>query len=110
MKVQLPKYRRLRRKNRNDQAFVEYRQQRHYLGIYNSPESQIKYRQFLAEIQSTGGFSQTADEILSIIELVARFWVFAKDYYRDANGKKSGELSNYKIAFKPLLAMPPTKK
>ena len=45
----LAKYRRQRRPNGNDIAFVEIDGQRHYLGAYGSPESKEQYHKLLAE-------------------------------------------------------------
>jgi hypothetical protein len=82
MSISIPKYRKQIRKNKDDIAFVEFKSQRYHLGIYNSIESLVKYQQFLAEIQTTGGYVQNEDDELTITGLIARFWVYAEIHYQ----------------------------
>lgn len=39
---------------------------------------------------------------LTITELIARFWAWALDYYRDKDGRPTGEADNIRFALRPL--------
>ena len=58
----------------------------HYLGRYGSKASRVLYDRLLA-----GGraFAATEASSITIVELSARYWRFAKSYYRK-NGKCAG--------------------
>lgn len=42
---------------------------------------------------------------LTVAELIARFWAWALDYYRDKDGRPTGETENIKWALRPLNAL-----
>ncbi len=50
-----PSYRRQRRKNCHDLAFVEIDGKRHYLGNYDTRESRERYHRLIAEWEASGG-------------------------------------------------------
>ena len=54
-KPSIPKYRRQKRPQSCDVAFVELNGKRHYLGDYNTPESKQRYHRLLAEWSANGG-------------------------------------------------------
>lgn len=105
-KIRSPKYRRQKRPT-GDLAFVEIAGVRHYLGVFNSPESLNAYHRAVAA-WIEGGQSQllpaTPQEI-TIAELVAKFWEHAEVYFRKPDGTGSTELVFYKHSFKPLLKL-----
>jgi len=55
MTTKIPKYRRQKRNNSTDIAFVELNGQRHYLGQYGTPQSKQKYHSLMAQWQEAGG-------------------------------------------------------
>ena len=50
-----PSYRRQRRKNGSDLAFVEIDGRRHYLGPYETAASREQYHRLIAEWEAAGG-------------------------------------------------------
>ena len=99
-----PSYRRQKRSNRPDQAFVVLNGERHYLpGEYDSPESWERYHALLAEWTASGGQAPPlpADE-LSIAQLMARFLRHAKGYYRNPDGTPTKEPVKFAKALRPL--------
>ncbi|MBN1125967.1 MAG: tyrosine-type recombinase/integrase, partial [Sedimentisphaerales bacterium] len=51
---------------------------------------------------ANGRQPEKAPEEITINELVARFWVYAEDYYRDLAGNPTTELGNLKVALRPM--------
>ena len=91
-----PKYRRQKRPNSTDQAFVELDGRRHYLGRYGSARSKEAYHRLVAEWEANGRRVPVDPNEITVTEQVACFWRHAKDYYRDRDGKPSKELANYR--------------
>lgn len=80
-----------------------------YLGRYDSPESWEKYYRILAERRSTGRITisahpsaGTADDGLSVNELILAYWHHAESYYGRADGTPAAELDNLRLALIPL--------
>jgi hypothetical protein len=75
------------------------------LGKYETPESKTRYRQLIAEYptpESRKSFipkKSEADAKLTVAELCARYWLFAKDYY------SADELGVIRAASRPLVAL-----
>lgn len=95
-----PKYRCQRRPS-GDLAFVELNGVRHYLGAYDSPKSRQDYHRLLAEWVAGSRQIPVALEEITIIELAARFLLYAEGYYRRPDGTLTPELAN----FKPVLQL-----
>ena len=74
----------------------------HYLGPWKSKASKIEYDRLIGEWLAAGRRdpNATADQI-TITELLARYWKFAKQHYRK-HGKPTDELDNMKYAARPL--------
>ena len=75
------------------QAVVRINGGDHYLGIYGTPESHERYRRIIAEHFCNGQTSTVAElaatsraSDLTVVELIAAYWEFAKKYYVK-NGK-----------------------
>jgi hypothetical protein len=88
-----PKYRRQARAGGADLAFVELSGQRFYLGEYGSEESKEKYRQKIAEWEAAGRRAPVAAAEITVAELIERYWEFAQELYRSADGKPLGEIN-----------------
>lgn len=99
-----PKYRR-QKKESGDLAFVELNGARHYLGCYDTPESKQKYHRLLAEWSAAGQQLPVATDVITILELAARFLVHAKSYYVKPDGTQSHEYANFKPVLKLLNEM-----
>jgi integrase len=105
-----PKYRHYKPKNL---AVVRIDGHDIYLGHYDSRESREKYWRIIAEWNLTGTVpapqaaarAEPTIAPLMIAELVLMFEKHAEVYYRRADGTPTGELENYRNAFKPLKEM-----
>jgi integrase len=97
----IPSYRKQRTKNGADRAFVELGGVRHYLGAYGSDESQELYGRAIAEWKTCGGTVPVKDDELTVTELCAAFWQFAKGYYQKPNGETTSEVELFKLAMRP---------
>jgi integrase len=105
-----PKYRHYKPKNL---AVVRIGGHDVYLGRYDSKESREKYWRIISEWNLTGALpapqaAAPAEPViapLTIAELVLMFEKHAEVYYRRADGTPTGELENYRNAFKPLKEM-----
>jgi integrase len=84
-----------------DRAFVELDGQRHYLGRYGTPESRQRYLRLLAEW--SGGTLQPSGPLdeLTVMELAARYWRYAKAYYVGPDGRPT-IVHRVKQALKPV--------
>ena len=97
-----PKYRRQKRGEGKDLAFVELNGKRFYLGKYASDESRREYRRVVVEWMSRDGLPYTVGQNITIVELVSAFWAHAKRHYRRADGSPSRERANYRSVLKLL--------
>jgi integrase len=97
----VPKYRKHRA---SGQAVVTVAGRDHYLGPYGTKASRLEYDRLITEWLASGRPSTVVDSDggqLTITELCARYWQFAKKHYRK-NGKGTSEQDNIKYAIRPL--------
>jgi integrase len=79
-----------------------------YLGKHGSPEAARRYREVLSahlagQPLPAASSDSTASFWPTIAQLVAGFLVHADRYYRDAEGRISREVTNYRLALRFLL-------
>jgi integrase len=104
--MRIPKY----RKHSSGQARVTLGGQTFYLGKYGSPESREKYARLIAEVAASGGqnsgdaAASCGRHDLTIEELLADYWRFAKTYY-SKDGVPTKELACMREALRPLRAL-----
>jgi len=92
-------------------ARVRYGGKEHWLpGLYNSPESHRAYADLLESLKGLG-IPPAPDQaaapslhLITVAELIERFWAHAKRYYRK-NGKPTGEHLTIRMALRPLLKL-----
>ena len=94
----VPKYRLHRA---SGQAVVTLHGQVVYLGPWQSRASKVAYDQVVGEWLARGREPPPTQSGLTVVELVARFWRFAKTYYVK-HGRPTGELDNYRDAVRLL--------
>jgi hypothetical protein len=76
----VPKYRKHRA---SGQAIVSLNGYDHYLGPYGTKASTQEYDRRIAEWLENGRQPRlSVDDAITIVELCARYWRFAKEYYR----------------------------
>jgi len=95
------------------QAKVRYGGRDYYLGRHGSPESHKAYSDLINRLIDQGpgadpakAQDDVAPALLTIAELIERFWEHAKVYYR-RDGKPTGEDQVVRYALRPLLDMFP---
>jgi integrase len=90
MSVRLPKY---RHHKGSGQALVVIKDQRIYLGKYNSPESKEKYRRCIAQLLSPSPQIEgpQSEESPTINSLILGYYRYAQTYYVK-NGKPTDEV------------------
>jgi integrase len=93
------------------QAFVKIGGRERYLGLYGSPESYRKYRQFVIEWTAERDRenplkpARPVDQSdLRVCELIKSYLDFAEQYYRK-DGRPTGELPNLKEASRQVVAL-----
>lgn len=77
-------YRRQRRADRSDLAFVELGGRRHYLGPYGTDASHERLPRMVAEWAANQGNTAEAVQDITVVELVARFIAHATTCYSAA--------------------------
>ena len=95
-----PKY---RKHKATGQAIVTIDGKDFYLGPYDSKASKLEYDRLVGEWLANGRSLKIADKVLTITELIAKYWKHAKGYYVK-NGKPTDELPGLKIALQLVRA------
>lgn len=90
-----PSYLRLKRKSGKHLAFVDIRGKRIYLGPHNSPESFEAYNRVITEWRASHCEIVPHGGAVTVMELLNQFRKHAEVYYRDPDGKLSGEYKNF---------------
>ena len=80
------------------QAYVVLNGRAIYFGNPRTCDPQVQYHRVIAEWLANGRQPQAPPNEITINELVARFWVHAKGYYRDAAGNQTKEMENIRYA------------
>jgi len=99
-----PSYRRQRRSDGNDLAFVEIDGRRHYLGPYDKAGSRERYHRLLAEWEAAGGLLPAPPDEIEVVEVANLFLKWARGYYVK-HGKVTDEPENIALAIRPLLKL-----
>jgi len=74
-----------------------------YFGNPQTCDTLAEYHKTIAEWLANGKQPNTAPSSdITINEMIARFWVHAEDYYRDANGKPTKELGCFRFSLRPF--------
>ena len=95
-----PKY---RRHKASGQAVVTIEGRDHYLGPWRTKASTVEYDRLIGEWLARGrpDTAQGAIDEITIKELIAAYWTFAKTHYRKA-GKPTSELGLISLTMRPL--------
>jgi len=103
MPVERPaKIPKLRTHKATGQGYVVLNGQAIYLGRAGLPETERRYHQVIAEWLAAGRQPRVAQNEITIKELIARYWVHAKQYYRNADGTVSTEVEAIRLALRPV--------
>ncbi len=82
------------------QAYVVLNGRAIYFGNPRTCDPQVQYHKVIAEWLANGRQPQAPPNEITINELVARFWVHAKGYYRDASGNPTKEPENIRFSLR----------
>ena len=75
-----PKYCRQRENGRADRAFVRLNSKKIKLGVYDSPESRVRYAELIAGTSVVPATADPSDDP-SVSELLVQFLLWANGYY-----------------------------
>lgn len=84
------------------QGYVVLNGHAHYLGRADLPATEQRYHQLIAEWLAAGRQPPVAGAGVTVNVLLARYWLHARDYYRDAAGQPTTQLHVLRSAIKPL--------
>jgi integrase len=93
----------LRHHKASGQGFTQLDGRFIYFGQFDDPATVEKYHRTIAEWLAAGQQLPVAANDLTVKELVARFWVWAEEYYGRETG--ANELSKYRRCAKPLIKL-----
>jgi integrase len=83
------------------QARIKVMGRHHYLGKHSSPESHVRYEQ-LREEWKAGRLHHDERHELTVGDVLARWWVHAREHYKDRDGQPREELTNFRFSLGPL--------
>jgi len=92
----------LRHHKASGQGYVVLNGKPIYLGRHGDPATAQKYHQVIAEWLAAGRQMPIDPEQITVKELLARFWRYARAYYVRADGRPTSELASLRAAFRPL--------
>jgi integrase len=84
------------------QSYVVLNGRAIYFGSPLTCDTTAQYHKVIAEWLANGKQPNTSPSDVTINELLARFWVHAEGYYRDANGNHTTELGNMRVSLRPF--------
>jgi len=89
-------------------GYVRLNGKSHYTGRWGSPEARAAYDRLIRDWIANG--RQPLDPVdgpdaYLVDDLIAEFWLYAKDRYKHPDGTPTGELRNVRYAVKPLRPM-----
>jgi len=73
-----------------------------YFGNPQTCDTTAEYHKVIAEWLANGRQPETSGNDITINELLARFWVYAEQYYRDASGNTTSELGCIRNSVRPF--------
>jgi integrase len=103
MPVEKPaKVPKLRTHKATGQGYVVLNGHAIYLGCAGKPETEQRYHQVIAEWLASNRQSRVDPAEITVKELIARYWVYAKRYYRNPDGTMSTEVEAIRLALRPV--------
>ncbi len=73
-----------------------------YLGTYGSKSAKVDYDRLIAEWLAGGRRLTDGSASVTVVEVIAAFFRWAKVHYRGPDGKPTGSLANLRFALRPL--------
>jgi len=76
-----------------------------YCGRPDDPATEQRYHQAIAEWLAAGRQAAADPNVITVKELIARFWIHAETYYRHLTDGKNKEHEQFRLALRPLSAL-----
>ena len=92
----------LRLHKASGQMFVVLSGKAIYCGKPDDPTAESRYHQAIAEWMAAGRQLPADPDTITVKELIARFWIHAKQYYRHQTDGRTKELEQFRLALRPL--------
>jgi len=73
-----------------------------YLGRHDKPESRRRYHQIIAEWLAAGRQPPSQPDLITVKELIVRFWRHAQTYYVHPDGKPTSQQAAIRSALRPV--------
>ncbi len=90
----------MRRHRASGQAIVILSGKTFYLGRYGLEETTQKYNRVVAEWLANNRQLRVDPHLITVKEMLARFWLHAQQHYVRANGRPSSELGNHQTVMR----------
>ena len=74
----------------------------YYLGRYDLPQTREAYHRLLAEWIANGRTMPVAQDEITVMEVIAKFWDYAKGYYVEPDGKPSQSIDGFRAPLREL--------
>lgn len=97
-----PRTPKFRHHKASGQGFVELNGHRHYLGRFDLPETAEAYHRLVAEWIANGRSLPVVQDVITIMEVLARYLDHAKARYRTSDNEPSREHDNFRRALRPV--------
>ena len=84
------------------QGYVKLNGKPHYLGSYDRPETRQRYLQVLSDWESSGRQQIAPKDEMRVMDLIERYWVWVKTYYRRADGTPTSQQARVRRVMRSL--------
>ncbi len=92
----------LRHHKATGQAYAVLNGKAVYFGRNDDPQAEQKYHQAIAEWLAAGKQLPLDPNVITVKEVISRFWTHARDYYRTLTDGRVKELEQFRLAVRPL--------
>ncbi len=89
-------------RHKSSQAVVRLNGRDHYLGRYGTNGAKLAYERIVAEWLAHGRTLPGDAAGMTINELIAAFWPWAKRHYRRPDGTATNEVTDFKMSLRPV--------
>jgi len=92
----------LRHHKASGQAYAVLNGKAVYFGRNDDPQAEQKYHQAIAEWLAAGKQLPVDPNVITVKEVISRFWTHARGYYRTLTDGRVKELEQFRLAVRPL--------
>ena len=95
----------LRHHRATGQAYAVLNGKAVYFGRVDDPQAEQKYHQAIAEWLAAGKQLPVDPNVITVKEVLSRFWTHARDYYRTLTDGRVKELEQFRLVVRPLMEL-----